>query len=411
MEELAVKGGTPVRTKGYPENITIGDEECQAALDVLKNGKLSGFYASPDDRFYGGPSVRQFEDTVSNYFGVKHTTSFNSATSALHAAVYAAGVHEGDEVIVSPYTMSASATSILMQNGVPIFADIDPQNYGLDPKSVESKITDKTKAIMTVNIFGGPCRLPELRKIADKHNLVLIEDCAQSPGATIDGQYTGTFGDIGVMSLNCHKAVQTGEGGAAITNNADFDMRLKLIRNHGEVVVGKLEGSAAHDDCVGYNYRLSELQAAIGIEQWKKLDQFNDHRIQLCHYISEELSSLEGLHIPQYPSNQKHVFYVYPLRIDAKELGVSRAAFSQAVRAEGIPLREGYVQPLYMAPIYKRVQKKWGINYDKGLCPITETMHFEELTTFHQIYNSVSLEDIQDVVKAIKKVHAQRNRL
>lgn len=424
MSDLALLGGTPVRDHPFPPNLTIGEEEKAAAIRVLDDGNLSAFYASPDDRFFGGRFVRGFEDHTADYFGVGHAVSFNSATSALHAAVYAAGIGPGDEVIVAPYTMTATASAILMQGGIPIFADIDDRTYTITPESVETNISPHTKAIMAVDLFGGPAALDELRTLADRHGLLLIEDAAQAPGGEYRGRKSGTVGDIGVFSLNCHKAVQSGEGGLAVTRDADLAMRMKLIRNHGEVVVGTLPGTEAHVDVLGYNYRLTELQAAIAVEQWKKLDRFNEQRIRLAEILSEELANLEGIWTPHVEQDWKHVFYIYPIRLDPEALGISRARFAEAVNAEGIPLRQGYVKPIYLQPLYQRKRlhgdtsypfalsdRTDEISYEKGICPTVERMHFHELTTFHEVYHGVSEEDVRDVARAIRKVHAERNTL
>lgn len=219
-DALAILGGEPVKKDIYPIHTTIIDDaEEKEAIEVLRGGHLSGFSARPGDRFLGGLKVKELEDRFCEYFRIENAVTFNSATSALHGAISAAKIGPGDEVITSSYTMSATSSSILHQNAIPIFADIEDRTYGLDPVSVRDRITERTKAILTVNLFGHPSRLNELKELADRYNLVLVEDNAQAPGALYHGQRTGTIGQMGIQSLNYHKTIQTGEGGVVITND------------------------------------------------------------------------------------------------------------------------------------------------------------------------------------------------
>ena len=205
VKKLALFGGVPSQSKPFSFNNSIGDEEKRAVMEVLESGELSGFVASPGEQFYGGKKVRALQEEMAAFFGTKNAVAFNSATSGLHAAVYATGVAPGDEVITSPYTMSATSTSILMCGATPIFADIEDKTFGLDPVSVESLITPQTKAILVVNIFGHSARLSELKQIADRHDLYLIEDNSQAPAALHNKQFTGTIGHMGIFSFNRHK--------------------------------------------------------------------------------------------------------------------------------------------------------------------------------------------------------------
>lgn len=237
MSKLAIKGGTPIRTQLFPEYNTIGNEEKEAVMKVLDSGNLSQFLGAWHKDFYGGPTVQQFEKAWSLAFGTKYSISVNSNTSGLFTAIGACGIGPGDEVIVSPYTMSASALAPIIYGAVPVFADVDYDNFGLDPASIEKCISPRTKAILVVHIFGNPARMDEIMAIAKKHGLYVIEDCAQAPMAKYKGQYVGTMGDIGVFSLNYHKHIHTGEGGVIITNNDSLAEKCYLIRNHGENIV------------------------------------------------------------------------------------------------------------------------------------------------------------------------------
>ena len=252
----------------------------------MRTGVLSQFLGTWHKDFYGGPKVKEFEIMAAKYFGVKHAITVNSWTSGLIAAVGALDIEPGDEIIVSPWTMSASATAILHWNAIPIFADIEEETFNLDPVSVESNITDRTKAIMAIDIFGHSADMDALRKIANKYNLKIISDTAQAPGAIYKGNFAGTLADIGGYSLNYHKHIHTGEGGILVTNDDNLAERLQLIRNHAEVVVeGK--GVEKINNLLGFNFRLGEIESAIGIEQLKKLKYYVKTRERIANRLSE----------------------------------------------------------------------------------------------------------------------------
>ena len=228
-DQLALFGGPKTIVQSFRPYNPIGVEEVDAAKQVIESGVLSQFLACWHDDFYGGPKVREFENAWASYFGVKHAVTVNSWTSGLIAAVGAIGIEPGDEVIVSPWTMSASATAILQWNAIPVFADIEPNTFCLDPVSVEDNITSRTKAIMAVDIFGHSADMDYLNRIADKYNLKVISDTAQSPGALYKGRHAGTLADIGGFSLNYHKHIHTGEGGVLVTDDSNLAERLQLI--------------------------------------------------------------------------------------------------------------------------------------------------------------------------------------
>ena len=420
MSELALFGGKPVRLEQYPQHTTnVGKEEETEVLEVLRSGQLSGFSARPGDRFLGGPKVQSFEKSLAKYFKLKHALTFNSATSALHGAVAAIGICPGDEVIVPPTTMSATASCVIMQNGIPVFSDIEGETYGLDPDSVRNSITDFTKAILAVNIFGHPAKLLELKQIAKENNLVLLEDNSQAPGGICNGQKTGTIGEIGIQSFNFHKVIQTGEGGAAITNNDHFAKQLALIRNHGEVVIDHI-GSLTDDDLVnnlGWNYRLTEVQAAIGIPQLRKIDELIEIRIKLGNLLSEGLSEFDYLQTPIVRENCRHVYYLYPLRYKSNLLGISRKTFVEAINAEGISLGQGYVRPIYLEPMFQRKiafgkegypfkspMYKGNVSYERGICPVSEHLHFNEFLTTDICKFPNSEKEIYEFVAAVEKI-------
>jgi dTDP-4-amino-4,6-dideoxygalactose transaminase len=338
----------------------------------------------------------------------------NSATSALFAAVAAAGAGPGDEVIVSPYTMSASATCALVHGATPVFADIDQDTFCLDPASVRERVTPRTKAIVAVDIFGLAAGLDEIMAIAAEHGLTVIEDAAQAPGASYRGRPAGTIGHNGVFSLNRHKTIQCGEGGVAVTDDDRLAERLALVRNHGEAVVDAMGSDSI--DIVGANYRLGEIEAAIGQVQLARLEELTAPRIDHADRLADRLSGLEGVQPPFVPEDSRHVYYVYALRLDGDELGVSRRAFADALRAEGIPVGEGYVAPLYRQPVYRRraipvLRGEDAPSYADGLCPVCERMHERELLYLTLVHAGLAEADVEDVAGAIVKVHRRRAEL
>lgn len=312
MSNLAIYGGFPVRTRPFPNYNTISDEEKAAVLRVLDSGVLSKFIGAHHQDFIGGPNVLAFEEAWQLAFQVEHAISMNSATSCLYAAVGAAGVGPGDEVIVSPYTMSASATAALIYGAVPIFADIDPNTLCITAETIEKKITKKTRAIIVVDLFGYPADITAIRKIADKYSLFIIEDSAQAPMAYRKNNIAGTNADIGIYSLNYHKHIHTGEGGVAVTNNKELSNRLKLIRNHAESVVEDMEYTNI-GNMIGFNYRMTEIEAAIGIEQLKKLPQLVQVRQIIGEHISKALEDNPVFTTTKFDNNIKHAYYVFPI--------------------------------------------------------------------------------------------------
>ncbi len=418
--KLALFGGKPILKKPFSAVYNIGKEELRAATQVIKNGPLSDFVGAKGAYFLGGKRVKKLEALFCKKFKVKHAVSFNSATTALHAAVAALGIGPGDEVIVSPYSMCASATAILMNGAVPVFADIDEKTFCIDPASVRKCITPRTKAIMAVNIFGGSSDFDELMKIAKEFNIKIIEDNAQSPGATYNGKYTGTIGDIGVFSFNVHKTIQSGEGGVLVTNNDRYALRAALARNHGEAYVDQ-DPDYADGPIIGSNYRMTELEAAIAYEQLRKLDFLNKKRLELVNYLTKQLAVIDGLALPYVAKDNAHVFYVYPMKIDESKLGISRDNFARAMTAEGFPMSLGYTKPLYLLRVFQEQKVfnntnfpfvgshyKGEVNYAKGICPVVERMYEKEFTFTTVCQYPRTKKHIDLFVRAVKKVYANR---
>lgn len=405
--KLALLGGEKSRTKPFTVLPAIGQEERDLVNEVLSSGLLSGFIAQPGDAFLGGPKVRALEKIFCDYFEVPHAVAMNSATAGLHAALIAAGVGAGDEVIVTPYTMSASAVVILMQNAVPVFADIDPANFCLDPADIWRKITPRTKAILVVHLFGKPADMDPILKMAQEKSIFVIEDCAQAPGAVYRGKKAGTLGHIGIFSLNQHKIITTGEGGVAVTRDPELALRMQLARNHGEVVLLDMDipDKQKHADILGWNYRITELEAAVGIGQFKRLDELTEQRIRLAEYLTKQLKAIPGLKVPETAPGERQVYFTYPLRFQAEKAGFSRDKFVEALKAEGIPCAAGYVKPIYWQPVY---EKK---NYPKGLCPVTERMYGEELVLLPVCRAPHTEDDMDDAARAIRKIFDFKHEL
>ncbi len=416
IENLAILGGPKTIKKPIDRYNSIGIEEIEAAKSVVESGVLSQFLGCWDDDFYGGPKVQQFERECEAYFNVKHAITVNSWTSGLVAAVGAIGIEPGDEIIVTPWTMCASATAILHWNAIPIFADIESETFCLDLASVEDNITSKTKAIMSVDIFGHSADMDGLTSLAQKHNLKIISDTAQAPGAFYHGKYAGTLADIGGYSLNYHKHIHTGEGGILVTNDDELADRMRLIRNHAEAVVED-KGVTSLNNMIGHNFRLGEIECAIGIEQLKKLKELVTTRQRAAERLAEGLKDLTGLRLPIINDDCTHVYYVFPLIVNVDKLGVSRDLIIRALEAEGVSgLTSGYAN-IHLLPMYQKKiaygshgfpwtlrEARQNINYAKGICPVAEKLHKKTFIGLEMCLYEMSDNDISLVISAFIKV-------
>jgi len=426
MNYLAINGGKKVRRKKFPSYNTIGKEEKRSVLKVLNRGVLSQYLGVWGKDFFGGPEVQALEKEWSSYFHVKHAIAVNSATSGLYAATGAAGIGPGDEVIVSPYTMSASVMPPLIYGAVPVFADIEQDYFCLDPKSVEERITKLTKAIIVVDLFGQPYNAERINEIAKRHNLVVIEDASQAPGAASQGKYTGTLGDIGVFSLNYHKHIHTGEGGMVVTNNDELADRVRLIRNHAESIV-EAKGVKNLVNMVGFNFRMTEIEATIARCQLKKLKSLLKSRIKSVDYLTRKLEKVEGLRPARVRPGCTHSFYVHPILYDQSVTGVPRDRFIDAVKAELTPTQGleswgpliscGYVKPLYFLPLFQKriaigadgypftAPVYYGkVTYKKGICPMVEQLYQQSLFYHDLAKPPVTKKALDDIAEAFMKV-------
>lgn len=413
---LAMFGGPKLIQKEFTRYNPIGFEEVEAGKNVIASGVLSKFLGCWDPDFYGGKKVQEFERAVEAYFGVKHAVTVNSWTSGLIAAVGAIGIEPGDEVIVSPWTMCASATAILHWNAIPVFADIEPDTFCLDPDSVENNISPYTRAIMAVDIFGHSANMERLNAIARKHGLKLISDTAQAPGALYKGKYAGTLSDVGGYSLNYHKHIHTGEGGILVTEDDEIAERMRLIRNHAEAVVGA-KGMADLRNMIGYNFRLGEIECAIGIEQLKKLNSLVASRQRAAQRLTEGINGLIGLRTPVVMPNCSHVYYDYSLVLDTKLFRVKRDRICVALESEGVPpLSQGYAN-LHLLPMYQQKMAygssgfPWSsdichrnVDYRKGICPVAEELHESTYIGLDMCLYVYTDDDIDLIIESFHKV-------
>ena len=416
-EALAINGGIPVIAEHFPPYRSLGEEEIAAANRVLRSGVLSAFIGASGPGFYGGPEVQALEQEAAQRFGVKHVVSVNSWTSGLVAAMGAIGLEPGDEVIVTPWTMVATATAILHWNAIPAFADIDSQTFNIDPNAVEAAITPRTRVIAAVDIFGQSADMPALRAIADRHGLKLVTDTAQAPGAVLNGVPAGTTADIGGFSLNYHKHIHCGEGGLLVTNDDRLAERLRLIRNHGEAVI---ESDQPEDlaNILGHNFRLGEIEAAIAREQLHKLPGLVESRQQAAARLTQALTQLPGLQPPRVSPESTHVYYVYGMTLDLEQLGRNRAWIVNALKAEGVTgLLEGY-QNIHLNPLFRhRIAYgtsgfPWtglrsgesNVRYGPGLCPVAEHLHQHAFIGLNLCAHAFTDHEVDAVISAFEKV-------
>ncbi|MVO98643.1 DegT/DnrJ/EryC1/StrS family aminotransferase [Paenibacillus lutrae] len=403
MEALAVNGGTPVKTTPFGTGKRFGLEEARQLLEALEQNTL--FY-------HFGTKVKRFLSDFNEIYGIKYSVAASSGTAALHVAMGAAGVTVGDEVITSPITDQGTLIGILYQNAIPVFADLEPHTYNMDPRSIEARITPKTKAIVVVHLAGNPCDMDPIMNIARKHNLKVIEDCAQAYLTRYKGKLVGTIGDYGCFSTNDFKHISTGDGGIVTVNSgeeSDYETTHafadKNYRRFGTTLQRDLH-------VVAPNYRMTELQGAVGIAQLKKLEWICSQRRSYGDRISEGLTGLPGVIPPIVEPDNECTYWFYMFRLDEDLLTCSRDAFCEALTAEGIPNRAGYIPDVcYMQPLFQNKQAYHGSHfpfelseatYERGLCPnaeqILETAVQIPLNEFY------SDGDVEDIIRAVRKV-------
>lgn len=433
MTRLALLGGEPVRKTPFASNVIVDEDERREVAEVLDAREFSRFMGSPTDdiakvlrltsaeaveyspqyfTFLGGRKVRAFERDFAARFGAKYAMTVNSATSGLTAAVLALGLEPGDEVLISCMSFNASAAAIVAAGAVPVFCDVSPDTLALDPRELPKRCGQRTKAVMVVHLLGIPADMDAVSAFAKERGLKVIEDCAQAPGATHRGRPVGTIGDLGVFSLQETKNITTGEGGVVVSNDPELAARVRLIRNHGESVPDASWGPDALAGVVGYNFRMTELTAAMGLAQLRKLDENNRWRNRNAQTLARELSGLPGL--KPLPLPEGTVCHVFPLLYDEKATGVPRAKILHALRAEGVPVGSGYVKPMYAYPLYqKRVAFGRGgfpftagsdRRYADGDCPVAEDLLYSKFIWFYHVNRPNGDAEMAEVAAAFRKV-------
>ena len=339
-----------------------------------------------------GPNVEKFEYMIASYVGTKYAVTFNSGTSALHAALLSHGIKKGDEVIVPSFTFIATANAPLFVGANPVFADIEEESFGLDPEDVKEKITEKTKAIIPIHYGGCPCKIRELKEIAEDYGLILIEDAAESLGARIGDKKVGTFSDSGMFSFCAPKVITTGEGGVMVTNSKDVYEKMKLIRSHGRVETQDYFSSAEYLDYItqGYNFRMSNIVAALGIAQFKKIDKIVEMRRENADYMSEKLSKIKEIKIPSPPKDYFHIYQMYSIEI--KGGNETRDELAKYLNRNGI-MTKIYFEPIHQSHFYKNT-----LRYKHKL-PITEKMSSRILTL--PMYPALQQKEMNYITKNI----------
>jgi len=367
----------------------IDEDDISAVVDVLRSPLITT-----------GPKCREFEEAIAKYTGVEYAVAVSNGTAALHAACYAAGIGEGDEVITTAITFAASANAVLYCGGTPVFADIDAKTYNIDPEDIRRKITDKTKAIIPVHFTGQPCEMDEIMKIAEEFNLVVIEDGAHVLGSEYKGEKIGCRGDMQTVSFHPVKHITTGEGGVILTNNKDFYDKMMLFRTHGitrdEKLLNRNEGRWYYEQLdLGYNFRITDIQCALGISQLKKLDGFLEKRRALVGYYNELLKDVDGIITPYQSEDANSSWHLYIIKLDSQLVGNCRKEVFDELWKRNIGANVHYI-PVYYHPYYQ------GLGYEKGLCPIAEELYDNMITL--PLFTQMTEADVEYVVKNLKEI-------
>lgn len=391
MEKLAIQGGTPVRdTKIYYGHQYIDEADVAAVADVLRNGDLTC-----------GPKITELEKRLCELTGAKYAVAVSNGTAALHIACQAAGVTAGDEVITTPITFAASANCALYCGAMPVFADINEKTYNIDPASVAEKMSEKTKAVVAVDYTGQAAELAPLLKLCRENGVVLIEDAAHSIGTKYDGKPVGSIADLTTFSFHPVKTVTGGEGGAVLTNNAEYYKKLLLYRSHGitrdeSLLEKEKEGAWYYEQvALGMNYRMTDMQAALIISQLDKLERFRERRSRIVARYNEAFAEMPEITVQEEIPESDTTRHLYILRIKPEMLTVNRRQFFDAMAAENICCNVHYI-PVYYHPYYEK------LGYRKGLCPKAEKL-YEEIMSL-PLYYAMTEQDVEDVIHAVRKV-------
>ena len=348
----------------------IGEEEKKLVMEVLESGMLAQ-----------GPKVAALEEAFAEICNVKHAIATTSGTTALHTALLAHDIGKGDEVITTPFTFIASANSILFTGATPVFVDIDPETYNIDPELIEDAITPNTKAILPVHLYGYVCDMDAIMDIADRHNLVVIEDACQAVGAKFNGKTAGSFG-TGTFSLYATKNVMSGEGGMITTDDDDISEKCRLIRSHGMKV-------RYYHDMLGYNYRMSDLHAAIGLAQMQRLEAFKTIRQQNAKYLNEHITSVVT---PKVKPNYEHVWHQYTIQVDG---GRDRDAAVKQLHEAGIGTGIFYPVPVHEQAYMRKIVGDYQL-------PVAEKLAKQVISL--PIHPQVSQDDLKKIAAEVNKL-------
>jgi dTDP-4-amino-4,6-dideoxygalactose transaminase len=409
---LAIHGGPKVKTTPFGTGKRFGLEEVQQLVEALEQNTL--FYQH-------GKKVKTFLQDFNALYGVRYSVATSSGTASIHVALGAAGISVGDEVITSPITDQGTVVGILYQNAIPVFADLDPHTYNMDPASVEACITPRTRAIVAVHLAGNACDMDRMLEIARRHHLVLIEDCAQSWLCRYKGRLAGTFGDHGCFSTNDFKHISTGDGGIVTVNSGD---EAGYYRTHAfaDKNYQRFASSPRSDIAtLAPNYRMTELQGAVGIAQLKKLEWICQQRHNYGDAITAGISGLPGITPHQVYEGGWSTYWFYMLRVTPSMLTCTREEFSKALAAEGIPNNAGYIpQPVYMNSLFTERHAYPGshfpfdlsdVRYERGLCPVAEEI-LETCVTI-PVNEFYTPQDVQEIIRGVRKVtlHYQKRQV
>ncbi|MCZ6632818.1 MAG: DegT/DnrJ/EryC1/StrS family aminotransferase [bacterium] len=408
MDKLALSGGEPVRETPWPEwPFYQTDEEARAVVDALRSDHLCSAH--------GGGAIAQFEADFAEWCGAVGAVTVNSGSSSLQVALAAVGVGPGDEVIVPCYTYYSSATSVLVQGAIPVFADIDRETANLDPVSFESLITDRTKAVMPVHANGIPVDMDAVMAIADAHGIQVVEDCSHAHGAVYKGQMVGTLGQAGAFSIQHKKILSVGEGGVVVSRDPEVVARARRFVNLGG-------GSSTGD--LGPNLRMGELHGALALVRMQWVDEQNDQRRENARMLAQAVAELPGLQtVPEaLPDGVNPTYYNFILDYKREEIGVDRERFVEAVQAEGVPLRVNGYRPLNTMPVFAN-QEAWPYKlsenqpilegrtlYGEGVCPVTEAF-LSEGNLELKIHPPCGEQEMTDAAGAMRKVLTQVGEL
>lgn len=367
----------------------IEQEDIEAVISTLKSDYLST-----------GPKVKEFETKFAQYVGSNYAVAVSSGTAALHCACLAMGLKKGDEVITTPLTFIATSNAILYCQATPVFVDIDINTFNIDVNKIEEKITPNTKAIIPVHFSGNPCNMEKIMELANKYNLMVIEDAAHALGAVYNNKKIGQIGDMTAFSFHPVKHITTGEGGMITTNNKELYEKLLLFRNHGmtrekeQFVNEEKEGNWYYEQiCLGFNYRLTDFQSALGIVQLDKMSKSIKRRKEIANLYEEYLKDIPEIKIPYNCDNKNSVWHLYIIRIVDKD--IDRKVFFDKLRERNIGVNVHYL-PVHCHPYYR------GLGYSKGICPIAEKI-YEEIITL-PIHPKMTNEDVLYIIKSIKEI-------